>query len=72
MYVDGHPANSEPVWVASMVDATGGFRIGRARVGGAFGEYFAGAVDDVRVYSGALSAATIGLLAAGGVERPEL
>lgn len=71
MYVDGHPANSEPVWVASMVDATGGFRwTGPGRR--AFGEYFAGAVDDVRVYSGALSAATIGLLAAGGVERPEL
>ncbi|SDT80700.1 LamG domain-containing protein [Actinoplanes derwentensis] len=51
LYVDGVLAATGRRPVASMWAATG-FQLGRGRSGTGYGEYLAGAVDDVRIYSG--------------------
>ncbi|MFD8500618.1 LamG domain-containing protein [Amycolatopsis sp. NPDC059657] len=55
--------------------ATGGLQIGRGRDGGAYAGYWKGAVDDVRMYSGALTADRVSALyrgypAPGGAALP--
>lgn len=52
LYVDGQLALSGSQPHGSAWAASGGLQIGRALVNGAFGEHFAGVVDDVRVYRG--------------------
>ena len=62
-YVDGELSSVDPVTPAAMFNAGGGLQIGRAMVAGAFGEQFAGVIDDVRVYGGTVDPATVALLA---------
>ncbi|MCW3843863.1 LamG domain-containing protein [Micromonospora yasonensis] len=62
LYVDGVPAGSAdttglPAWAAG-----GSFNIGRARFGGVPVNRFNGAVDDVRAYRRALTAAEVALV----------
>lgn len=70
-YVDGQLAQVEPAEPRTVVNATGGLQIGRAMVGGVYGEYFAGVIDDVRVYSGIADPATVALMAQRQ-EQPQL
>ncbi|PRY28231.1 LamG domain-containing protein [Pseudosporangium ferrugineum] len=70
-YVDGRLAQVEPAQPATVVNAGGALQIGRALVGGAYGEYFAGTIDDVRVYSGIADPATVALMAQRQ-EQPQL
>ncbi|WP_285560160.1 LamG domain-containing protein [Actinoplanes regularis] len=60
-YVGGELAES--VTPDALFNATGGLQAGRALIDGVFGEYLAGAIDDVRVYSGTVDATTVALLA---------
>jgi hypothetical protein len=70
-YVDGELASVDAVTPQSMFNAGGGLQIGRSMLGGAFGEQFSGAIDDVRVYGGVVDPTTIGLLAQR-LEQPNL
>jgi hypothetical protein len=70
-YVDGELSTVEPVSPEAMFNAGGGLQIGRAMVAGAFGEQFAGVIDDVRVYGGTVDPATVALLAQR-LEQPNL
>jgi hypothetical protein len=69
--VDGQLAGSARAVHSSAWDATGGLQVGRAFIDGVWREYLAGAVDEVRVYSGVLDATTIQQLNQL-VELPEL
>ena len=55
LYVNGVPAGSASI-AGAMAASTGVLRIGG---NGVWGEWFAGLIDEVRVYSRALSAAEI-------------
>jgi len=70
-YVDGQLAQVEPAEPPTVVNASGPLQIGRAMVGGTYGEYFAGVIDDVRVYSGIVDPATVALMAQRK-EQPQL
>ncbi|WP_433042739.1 LamG domain-containing protein [Dactylosporangium sp. CS-033363] len=59
LYVDGQLAQSARATRVTAWDANGGLQVGRAYLGGQWREPFAGAVDEVRVYSGVLDATTI-------------
>ena len=60
-YVGGKLAGDE-VEVNGVFATSGALQIGRALINGTFGEYFAGTVDDVRVYAGNIDATTVQLL----------
>ncbi|WP_432123773.1 LamG domain-containing protein [Streptomyces sp. C10-9-1] len=51
LYVEGQLADSAITSDDTLWKATGGLQVGRSALGG--GEYFAGALDEVRVYAGA-------------------
>ncbi|GAA2521116.1 LamG-like jellyroll fold domain-containing protein [Winogradskya humida] len=70
-YVDGQLAQVEPAEPAAILNAGGALQLGRAMVGGTYGEYFAGVIDDVRVYSGITDATTVALMA-NRQEQPSL
>ncbi|WP_281903949.1 LamG-like jellyroll fold domain-containing protein [Phytohabitans aurantiacus] len=72
LYVDGQLADSAVAPHPGYWNATGGLQVGRALVDGAWGEHFAGAIDDVRVYSGAADATVVQLLAQPVIEQPDL
>ncbi|WP_328647453.1 LamG domain-containing protein [Amycolatopsis sp. NBC_00348] len=61
LYVNGVLAGSAAHTTA--FDATGGFQIGRGKRAGANADFFAGAVDDVSVYSRALFAGEVATMA---------
>ncbi|MGV9691728.1 LamG domain-containing protein [Streptomyces sp. NPDC003444] len=64
LYVDGQLADSAKGADNTTWAATGGLQVGRSAVGAA--EYFAGAVDEVRAYNGALDPTSIVQLAGTG------
>lgn len=71
LYVDGQLADSARTQHTEAWHAAGGFQVGRALSGGAWSQYFAGVVDDVRVYEGVADASTIQRLALL-TEQPDL
>ncbi|GAA0522461.1 hypothetical protein Ade02nite_81800 [Paractinoplanes deccanensis] len=71
LYVAGEPVASETVAPDALFTASGGLQVGRALINGQYGEYFAGVVDDVRVYGGVLDDTTVQLLAQSE-EQPQL
>ncbi|MEE1928774.1 LamG domain-containing protein [Streptomyces sp. TRM 70351] len=58
LYVQGQLADSAIATDTTLWRATGGLQIGRSALGGG-SEYFAGALDEVRVYAGAADPAAI-------------
>ncbi|MGW6969938.1 LamG domain-containing protein [Streptomyces zaomyceticus] len=64
LYVNGQLAATGRGGDTTTWPATGGLQVGRSAIGGA--EYFAGAVDEVRVYNGALDTPSLVQLAATG------
>ncbi|MFI1563936.1 LamG-like jellyroll fold domain-containing protein [Streptomyces sp. NPDC020490] len=63
LYVNGVAVADAP-WDNSWDFSTTGLQIGRALTGSTASEYFAGAVDEVRVYQGPLDASLVALLTA--------
>ncbi|GII23289.1 hypothetical protein Pme01_28860 [Planosporangium mesophilum] len=59
LYVDGQLAQSARATRVTPWDANGGLQVGRAFIDGQWREPFAGAIDEVRVYSGVLDPTTI-------------
>lgn len=59
LYVDGQLADSAVADQPLAWNAGGGFQVGRAFLDDQWQEYFAGAVDEVRVYSGVLDPTTV-------------
>jgi hypothetical protein len=60
LYVDGNPAGITALpATATRWNATGPLNIGRAQFAGASGNYFNGAIDDVHVYTGAMTVAQV-------------
>jgi hypothetical protein len=57
-YVDGEEVGAQDALVLTW-NAAGAFNVGRALSGGAYGSYFSGAVDEVRVYNGVLDPASM-------------
>lgn len=72
LYVDGQLADQAVKPFTSAWPASGGFQVGRARVGGTWSEYFQGAIDDVRVYSGVADQTMVQLLSQPVIELPDL
>ncbi|MCP2345369.1 LamG-like jellyroll fold domain-containing protein [Nonomuraea roseoviolacea] len=64
VYVNGRLAESTVTSHVSAWNAVGALQLGRTRSAGAYTGYWPGAVDDVRVYDGPLSAEQIAQLAA--------
>ncbi|MEV5600217.1 LamG domain-containing protein [Streptomyces sp. NPDC052299] len=62
LYVDGIAADTA---FRSSWTSTGGLQIGRGHTADGWGEYLRGAVDEVQVFSGALSEGDVGLLGWG-------
>ncbi|MFE2021750.1 LamG domain-containing protein [Streptomyces sp. NPDC059499] len=62
LYVNGQLADIAHGTDDTLWGATGGLQVGRSALGGG-GEYFAGAIDEVRVYSGAADRTAIQQLA---------
>lgn len=58
LYVDGTLAGTTTAHTSTW-NAQGDFQVGRALTGGTWSEYFAGAIDDVRVYEGVLETTKI-------------
>ncbi|MEV1008678.1 LamG-like jellyroll fold domain-containing protein [Streptomyces sp. NPDC049881] len=50
--------------------ATGSLQVGRTRTGGAWGEYWPGAIDDLWLFQGSLSPLQVAYLAAGAFDAP--
>jgi hypothetical protein len=71
LFVNGQLAGSATVSYRATWRAGGGLQVGRQLADGAFGEYFSGVADDVRVYAGVASDPTIARLALL-TEQPEL
>jgi hypothetical protein len=71
LYVNGQLAGSATVSYRATWRASGGLQVGRQLTDGAFGEYFSGVADDVRVYAGVASDPMIARLALL-TEQPEL
>lgn len=73
LYVNGVPsAPLDQPFLANWT-ATGNLQIGRGFTDGSYGDYFAGAIDDVRAYSGVLHRSVIEAIHIGAAEeRPEL
>lgn len=72
LYVDGQLVDESTASFDHAWKATGGLQLGRALVGGTYGEYLSGAVDDVRVYSGVADQTMVQLLGQPVHELPEL
>jgi hypothetical protein len=53
LYVNGQLADAAQGRHDKVWQANGGFQVARAKQNGAWGQYFAGVIDDVRVYEGA-------------------
>ncbi|WP_330175447.1 LamG domain-containing protein [Streptomyces sp. NBC_01498] len=70
LYVNGSLADSAHGADDTLWSATGGLQVGRSALGGG-SEYFAGAIDEVRVYGGAVDSTTIQQLA-GPMALPDL
>lgn len=73
LYVNGVP--SEPLDQPFSTDwaANGDLQVGRGFADGSYGDYFAGAIDDVRAYSGVLHRSVIEAIHVSGADdRPEL
>ncbi len=70
LYVDG--VASEPIADSEIGawTATGGLQIGRSGPDGSSGSYFAGAIDEVRAYTGVLSEPQVRILSGSMVEQP--
>ncbi len=58
LYVDGQLSSAQAVHSQTW-RASGGLQLGRALIDGAWGEHFAGVIDDVRVYSGVADATLV-------------
>lgn len=71
LYVNGQLAGSATVSYRGTWRAGGGLQVGRQLADGAFGEYFSGVADDVRVYAGVASDPMVARLALL-TEQPEL
>ncbi|NJC86760.1 LamG-like jellyroll fold domain-containing protein [Planosporangium mesophilum] len=71
LYVDGQLADSAQAPHNEVWQAGGAFQVGRALVDGAWGQYFSGVVDDVRVYEGAADRTMVQRLALL-TEQPDL
>ncbi|GAB7047961.1 LamG domain-containing protein [Catenuloplanes indicus] len=71
LYVDGALSAAATVPHSSDWAAGGGLQVGRAMTGGAYGQYFAGVVDDVRVYAGVATTPMVQSLA-GRTEQTHL
>ncbi|MFJ4687660.1 LamG-like jellyroll fold domain-containing protein [Streptomyces sp. NPDC088789] len=54
LYANGSPAGPPVAWTNTWDLTKAGLQLGRTGVGSTAGEYFSGAVDEVRVYEGAL------------------
>ncbi|WP_250004943.1 LamG-like jellyroll fold domain-containing protein [Actinoplanes sp. M2I2] len=63
LYVNGQVAQTGTATHRGGFNGAGGVQVGRSLLAGVFGDYFAGAVDDVRIYSGVADAPTVQLLA---------
>lgn len=63
LYVNGQVAATGEGTHPGGFNGTGGVQVGRSLRAGVLGEYFAGVVDDVRIYSGVADAPTVQLLA---------
>ncbi|MBN1174781.1 MAG: LamG domain-containing protein, partial [Micromonosporaceae bacterium] len=63
LYVDGQMVGSATDVPATWAVDAGGLQIGRALVDGEWGQYLAGTIDELRVYSGVLDQVTIAQLA---------
>ncbi|HEX8631940.1 MAG TPA: LamG-like jellyroll fold domain-containing protein [Catenuloplanes sp.] len=63
LYVNGQLADSAQGHHNKVWQAAGGFQVARVRHDGAWGQYFAGVIDDVRVYEGAADATLVQRLA---------
>jgi hypothetical protein len=60
LYVDG--TRKEPGTLLKPWQGTGGLQVGRSKTAGEWGGYWRGGVDDVRLYSGALTADRVSAL----------
>jgi hypothetical protein len=58
LYVNGEEVGTQDALVLNW-HAAGAFNVGRSLSGGAYGSYFSGAVDEVRVYNGVLDPPSI-------------
>ncbi|MEV7289646.1 LamG domain-containing protein [Streptomyces sp. NPDC093252] len=65
LYVNGSPASGGSAPLAEGLTSTGPLQIGRAAVGGGWGEYLRGAVDEVQAFAGALDSTQILWLGGG-------
>ncbi|MFE7043282.1 LamG-like jellyroll fold domain-containing protein [Streptomyces atratus] len=63
LYVNGIPAGQPIAWPNSWDLAKSGLQLGRTGVGSAAGEYLSGAIDEVRVFEGALDAPMVAMVA---------
>ncbi|GAB7039809.1 MULTISPECIES: LamG-like jellyroll fold domain-containing protein [Catenuloplanes] len=63
LYVDGALSATATASHSSDWAAGGGLQVGRALADGVYGQYFAGVVDDVRVYTGVATTPMVQLLA---------
>jgi len=71
LYVNGQPEEGTSIRPNTVgFNATGSFQIGRSKSNGFWGEYWPGAIDDVWVFSGALSQDEIQGLAGSAEELP--
>jgi hypothetical protein len=63
LYVNGVAQGAPVTWPNSWDLSTAGLQVGRKGVGATVGEYFSGAVDEVRVYEGALDDPLVAMVA---------
>lgn len=75
LYVDGVASAPLAIAVESLTTATGGVQIGRGASSGTYNDYFAGVIDEVRLYAGILHESAIGSLhvaSSTGIEQPQI
>ncbi|WP_407554727.1 DNRLRE domain-containing protein [Streptomyces sp. Pv4-95] len=63
LYVNGQLAGAQTAWRNTWDFSKAGVQVGRNVTGTAGGEYFSGALDDVRAYQGALDGSTVATVA---------
>jgi hypothetical protein len=68
LYINGVLANT---FATGLPNSAGGTNTRFGRQYGSFSEFWRGTMDDVRIYSGALSGSQVAVLAAGGTAVPE-
>ncbi|MEU5028352.1 LamG domain-containing protein [Streptomyces milbemycinicus] len=73
LYVNGELAGAETMWVNSWDLSTTRLDVGRAATGSDSGDFFSGAVDEVRVFQGALGDEAVSMLSVleSGASLPE-